>query len=39
MNQGIRVGLILAILFGGLDLVKLLIRLYRGKSPVVLVSK
>ncbi len=39
MNQGVRVGLVLAILFGGLDLVKLLIRLYRGKSPVVLVNK
>jgi len=39
MSQGVRVGLVLAILFGGLDLAKLLIRLYRGKSPVVLVSK
>jgi len=39
MNQGVRVGLILAILFGGFDLVKMLIRLFRGKSPVVLVSK
>jgi hypothetical protein len=39
MNQAIRVGLVLAILFGGLDLIKMLLRLFRGKAPIVLTSK
>ena len=39
MNQGVRVGLVLAILFGGLELIKMLLRLFRGKAPIVLVSK
>ena len=39
MNQGVRVGLVLAIIFGALDLVKMLLRLFQGKAPIVLVSK
>jgi len=39
MNVGVRLGLALAILFGGLDLIKILIRLFRSNAPLVLVSK
>lgn len=36
MNQGVRVGLALVILFDGLDLVKALIHLFRQRKPVAL---
>jgi hypothetical protein len=38
LNQVIRVGLVLSIIFGGLDLIKILIRLFRNKAPVEPVS-
>lgn len=39
INLGVRLGLALAILLGGLDLIKMLIRLLRGFTPPMLVSK
>lgn len=39
INLGVRLGLVLAIVFGALDLVKMLLRLFQGKAPIVLVSK
>jgi hypothetical protein len=38
MNQGVRVALALTILFGGLDMIKAIIRIFRGKKPVSFVS-
>jgi hypothetical protein len=35
LNQGVRVALVLTIIFGGLDLIKALIRLLRVKPPVM----
>jgi hypothetical protein len=38
LNQVVRLALVLTILVGGLDIIKALIRMFRGKKPVSLVS-
>ena len=38
LNQIIRVGLVLSILFGGLDMIKLLIHLFRGKTSTLKIN-